>query len=261
MRDMKIAQLMTGTNLDLENRKRALQRREIGEAYKKNAQYHSKKNPMLEALENLLSGKTEKDLHAADQAKIGFEAPTSEQENSFGEQPEVKAEIKELELTEKEVGSSVTGPITHTEGPDGKRYIDGGEVLINTQEGSTPEETLKILEDVKAAVLVPTAPSPQDLRVATSATQPIQQTRTEIAKQLPTDEEADVDTNVEVPERFMNNFEQRDATQGTLLSDRELENLLYERTFKKASMKYSSHIEMVKNGYRSFDEPTFSKTA
>ena len=285
---MKIAQLMTGTNLDLENRKRALQRREIGEAYKKNAQYQSKKNPMLEVLENLLSGKTEKDLHAADQAKREFAAPASEQENSFVEeqkqkleQPEVKAEIKKLELTEKEVivheqahkavGGNITGPITytHTEGPDGKRYISGGEVSINTKEGSTPEETLKILEKVKAAALAPAEPSPQDLRVAASATAQIQQTRLEITKenvrQLQTDEEevepfAGVDTNVEVPERFMNNFEERDATQGTLFG-RELESLLYERTFKKASMKYANHIDMVKNGYRSFDEPTFSQTA
>ncbi len=107
---------------------------------------------MLEVLENLLSGKTEKDLHAADQAKREFGAPTSEQEKSFVEQqkleqPEVKAEIKELELTEKEVivheklykavGGSVTGPITytHTEGPDGNRYISGGEVSIKTKEG------------------------------------------------------------------------------------------------------------------------------
>ena len=52
MGNMKIAQLMTGTNLDLENRKRALQRREVGDAYKKNAQYQSKENPMLEVLEN-----------------------------------------------------------------------------------------------------------------------------------------------------------------------------------------------------------------
>ena len=289
MGNMKIAQLMTGTNLDLENRKRALQRREVGDAYKKNAQYQSKKNPMLEVLENLLSGKTEKDLHAADQAKREFGAPTSEQENSFVEQqkqkleqPEVKAEIKELELTEKEVivheqahkavGGSVTGPITytHTEGPDGKRYINGGEVSIHMKEGATPEETLEILEKVKAAALAPAEPSPQDLRVAASATAQIQQTRAGIAKQnveqLQTDEEevepfAGVGTNVEVPERFMNNFEQRDATQGTLLFGRELESLLYERTFKQASMKYSSHIDMVKNGYRSFDEPTFSKTA
>lgn len=289
MKSMKIAQLMTGTNLDLENRKRALQRREMGDAYKKNAQYQSKKNPMLEALENLLSGKTEKDLHAADQAKRESGAPPSEQEKSFVEQqqqkleqPEVKAEINELKLTEKEViaheqahkavGGSVTGPVTytHTEGPDGKRYIAGGEVSINTKEGSTPEETLRILEKVKAAALAPAEPSAQDLRVAASATAQIQQTRAEITnqnvEQLLTDEEevepfAGVNTNVEVPERFMNNFEERDATQGTLLLGRDLERLLYERTFKKASMKYSSHIEMVKNGYRSFDEPTFSKIA
>lgn len=186
---MKIAQLMTGTNLDLENRRRALQRREMGDVYKKNAQYQAKKNPMLEVLENLLSGKTEKDLHAADQANREFGTSTNEQEKSFVEQqkqkleqPEEKAEIKELELTEKEViaheqahkavGGSVTGPITytHTEGPDGKRYINGGEVSINTKEGSTPEETLEILEKVKAAALAPAEPSPQDLRVATSAT-------------------------------------------------------------------------------------------
>lgn len=288
---MKIAQLMTGTNLDLENRRRAIQRREMGDVYKKNAQYQAKKNPMLEVLENLLSGKTEKDLHAADQANRGFGTSTNEQEKSFVEQqkqkleqPEVKAEIKELELTEKEiiaheqahkaVGGSVTGPITytHTEGPDGKSYINGGEVSINTKEGSAPEETLEILEKVKAAALAPAEPSPQDLRVAASATAQIQQTLAEITKQnveqLQTDEEevepfANVDTNVEVPVpvRFMNNFEQRDATQGTLLLGRELESLLYERTFKKASMKYSSHIDMVKNGYRSLDEPSFSKTA
>ena len=283
---MKIAQLMTGTNLDLENRKRALQRREMGDAYKKNAQYQSKKNPMLEVLENLLSGKTEKDLHAADQVKREFVESASEQDKSFVEQqkekleqPEVNAEIKQLELTEQEVmiheqahkavGGSVTGAITytHTEGPDGKRYINGGEVSINTKEGSTPEETLEILEKVKAAALAPAEPSPQDLRVAASATAQIQQTRAEIAKQhveqLQTAEEpfAGVDTNVEVPARFMNNFEERDATQSTLLSGRELESLLYERTFKKASMKYASHIDMVRNSYRSFDEPTFSKTA
>ena len=44
---MKIAQLMTGTNLDLENRKRALQRREVGDAYKKNAQYQSDRKSVV----------------------------------------------------------------------------------------------------------------------------------------------------------------------------------------------------------------------
>lgn len=262
---MKIAQLVIGTNQNLENRKRVLQRREAGDAYKKNAQYQAKKNPMLEVLENLLSGKTEKDLHAAEQAKREFGTTTSEQGKS--DQLEVKAEIKELELSEKEVvvheqaHKAVGGHVT---GPDDKRYINGGEVSIHVKEESRPEETLKILEKVKATALAPANPSPQDLRVAASATAQIQQTRAEMTKQNVEEEIApfaDVDTNVEVPERFMNNFEQRDATQGTLLSGRELESLLYERIFKKASTKYSHHIDMVKNGYRSFDEPTFSKTA
>ncbi|WP_431028976.1 putative metalloprotease CJM1_0395 family protein [Lysinibacillus sp. LZ02] len=243
---MKIAQLMTGTSFDLEQRKRAIQRREMGDAYKKNAQYQSPKNEMLEVLENLLSGKTEKELHAADQAKREFEAPASDEQ--------------QLERTaHQSMDGRVTGPITYTDGSDNKRYIDDGEVSISMQ-----EETLTILEKVKAAALAPDEPSPQDLRVAASATAQIEQTRAAIAS--PSDEEetepfAGVDTSVEIPARFMNHFEERDASQGTLLTGRELESLLYNRTFKKASMNYSSHIAMVKNGYRSLNEPTFSQTA
>ena len=234
---MKIAQLMTGTNQHLENRKRALQRREAGDAYKKNAQYQEKKNPMLEVLENLLSGRTEKELHAADQAKREFGTPISKQD-----QPE---------MTEKEV---IVQEQVHKE--------VGGEVSVHVKEGTTPGETLEILEKVKAAALAPANPSPQDLRVAASATTQIQQTRAEMTKQEEDVEPfAGVDTNIEVPKRFMNNFEERDATQGTLLLGHELERLLYERTFQKASRNYSHHIDMVKNGYRPFGEPTFSQIA
>ena len=70
-----------------------------------------------------------------------------------------------------------------------------------------------------------------------------------------------MDTNVDIPQRFLNDFAERDASQGTKVFARDLESMLYERTFKKASQKYTNHIEMVKNGYRSVDEPTFSQTA
>ncbi|MFF5994019.1 putative metalloprotease CJM1_0395 family protein [Lysinibacillus sp. KU-BSD001] len=248
---MKIAQLMTGTSFDLEQRKRAIQRREMGDAYKKNAQYQSPKNEMLEVLENLLSGKTEKELHAADQAAREFEASASNEQ---------KLERTETEgMAHQSMDHRVTGPITYTDGSEYKPYIDGGEVPISMQ-----EETLTILEKVRAAALAPAEPSPQDLRVAASATAQIEQTRAAIAR--PFDEEetepfADVDTSVEIPARFMHPFDERDASQGTLLTGRELDSLLYNRTFKKASMNYSNHIAMVKNGYRSLNEPTFSQTA
>ena len=191
----------------------------------------------------------------------------------------MKTEVRKLELTEQEViaheqahksvGGDVTGPIssTYTTGPDDKRYINGGEVSINASEGSTPEETIQILEKVRAAALAPAQPSPQDLRVASSAASQIQQTRMEISRGEYTeslDEEVNpyehIDTSVEVPERFLNNFEERDASNATLFGQ-ELENLLFQRTFNKAAQKYSSHVAMVKNGYRSFDEPIFSRTA
>lgn len=287
---MKIAQLMTTTSADFESRKRAIQRKEMGDVYKRNAQYQSPKNPMLEVLENLLSGKADKELHAADQAQrelegYGKEANADQKPELVKmkeeklEQPEVKAEVRKLETTEQEViaheqahkavGGDVTGPIsyTYTTGPDEKRYIDGGEVAIHASEGSTPEETIKILEKVRAAALAPAEPSPQDLRVAASATSQIQQalgeiSRSDYAESLEEEENPflNVDTSVEVPDRFLNNFDERDATEETVFGQ-ELESLLFQRTFNKATAKYSSHIAMVKNGYRPVDEPIFSQTA
>ncbi|MBD8032691.1 hypothetical protein [Solibacillus merdavium] len=64
---MKISSLVHGSNLALEERKRLLQRKEASEIYKKHAKYtDTSKNPLLEALEHLLSGKTEKELHDVD---------------------------------------------------------------------------------------------------------------------------------------------------------------------------------------------------
>ncbi|PYF03977.1 hypothetical protein [Ureibacillus chungkukjangi] len=52
---------------NFEERKRAIQRKEANDAYKKNAIYtQDKKNPMLKILEDLLSGKTEKELFKND---------------------------------------------------------------------------------------------------------------------------------------------------------------------------------------------------
>ena len=292
--DLRIAQLMYKTTADFENRKRVLQRKETTDAYRKTAQYQSPKNPMLEALENLLSGKTEKELHHADEAlrksdsgalHDGNESSKPLVENRMTRQeklrqPEVKQEIRQLEMTEQEVikheqahksvGGSLTGPVsyTYTDGPDDRRYIYGGEVPINVKEGSTLEETLKILKRVHEAALASSDPSSQDLRVAASAVSQMQQVRGEIAteryEELNKDDEqepyADLDFAFEVPNRFLNDFANRDANENTLFGQ-ELERYLFERTFTKATAKYSQHIAMVKNGYRSFDEPSFSRTA
>ena len=68
-------------------------------------------------------------------------------------------------------------------GPDGRRYAVGGEVSIDISEASTPEETIRKAQQVKAAALAPAEPSGQDLRVATEATQITLEARSEISRE------------------------------------------------------------------------------
>ena len=68
-------------------------------------------------------------------------------------------------------GSVVSGGASYTyqKGPDGKMYAIGGEVPIHVTKGSNPKETLAIARQLRAAALAPSDPSPQDLKVAASA--------------------------------------------------------------------------------------------
>ncbi len=76
------------------------------------------------------------------------------------------------EMAHKAVGGRYAGTphYTYTRGPDGKYYITGGEVPIDTSEERDPEATIRKMEIVRAAALAPADPSPQDIRVAQIAT-------------------------------------------------------------------------------------------
>lgn len=274
---MKISSLLHGFNPDFEERKRTVQRKTVGDAYKKHAKYtDASKNPMLQALENLLSGKTEKDLHKADEvARKGSPQSAIELKEQQREKPEVKKEINQLKQTESEViahenahkaaGAGVTGGIsyTHITSPDDQRYITGGEVSIQMPSASESDSTISLLEKVRQAALAPAEPSSQDLRVAASASAQIQQVRAEENGEVVEEEElapfAEEDFAYEVPTRFQSDFA-RDPQERTVFG-KELENLLFQRTYNKAVEKYSSHINMVKLGYNPFIEPTFSQSA
>ena len=84
----------------------------------------------------------------------------------------IEKKVVAHEMAHKSVGGELAGPVhyKYAIGPDGKRYIVGGEVPIKIKEGKTPEETLKIAQKIKAAALAPANPSPQDLKVAAQAT-------------------------------------------------------------------------------------------
>lgn len=73
---------------------------------------------------------------------------------------------------------------TYTKGPDGVMYAVAGEVPIQIETGSTPQETMSNMQDVIATALAPADPSPQDLSIASKARVLMMKAQQEYAKEL-----------------------------------------------------------------------------
>lgn len=251
---MKISSLLYSSSPILEERKRSIQRKEVGDVYKKHAKYADvSKNPMLQAFENLLSGKTEKDLHEADAATPkDSQLQLSVEANG---QPEVKSEMEQLKKAVNEVAMQEKS----MEAIAGENSVA---IFTNPNE---QEDTIALLEKVRQAALAPVQPSPQDLRVAASATAQIKQVQAQQNSETIEVSEEDLPPYAEenltfvIPERFEKDFA-RNPEQQTIFGQ-PLEKILFQRTFHQAATKYNAHISMVKNGYRPEHEPTFSKIA
>jgi hypothetical protein len=85
----------------------------------------------------------------------------------------------------------------YQQGPDGKSYAVGGEVHIDTSEGSSPEQTIQKMQAIRRAALAPASPSGQDRAVAAAASAAETQARAELAQEKtegtdPTDPQAAV---------------------------------------------------------------------
>lgn len=121
--------------------------------------------------------------------KQGAQDRQQEQQEKQGtaEVEQLKARDQEVRVHEQahaSTGGQYAGApqYEYTTGPDNKRYVTDGEVSIDVSEEKTPEETLKKMEQVRAAALAPTEPSSQDLKVAAEASQKATEARSEIAK-------------------------------------------------------------------------------
>lgn len=108
---------------------------------------------------------------------------------------EDKQEIEDLKARDQEVrtheqahaatGGQYAGSpqYEYTTGPDKKRYVTGGEVSIDISEEQSAEQTLRKMQQVRAAALAPAQPSSQDLKVAAEAAQKAFDARNDIAKE------------------------------------------------------------------------------
>lgn len=252
---MKISSLIEHERISPSNRKKVLQRKEAGDAYRKNALYFQpKKNPILQELENLLLG--QKDLDLYEQQKEQSQEVTPHQQAIFQEMEQTKKNVLAHEQANKMVSSEGDESISSSQLSDDEDVV-----------GINPENTLRILEQVRNAALTPAQPSTQDLRIAASANAQIQQIQAQLQGQefnqnVITDNEPayfNEVIEVKVPERFskeliLNPF--ADTIFGKSYGE-----AFKALTFKHASEKYATHIQMAKNGYRLGNEATFSMIA
>ncbi|KOS59773.1 hypothetical protein FJQ98_02695 [Lysinibacillus agricola] len=238
------------------NRKKILQRKQAGDAYRKNAQYFlPKKNPVLLELENLLLGHTDQELYE------------QQKEESKEVTPQQQAIIQDLQQTKKNV-------LAHEQmqKPDALEttsylQLEHLDEEVPTVVDANAKETLQILEQVRNAALEPAQPSPQDLRVAASANAQIQHMQLQLNGQevdpseLDDSEPAFVREGIEVkvPERFSKELKM-DPFADTIFGKR-YEEAYKARTFKYASEKYATHIQMADDGYRQGNDSMFSMIA
>ncbi|MFT6988884.1 MAG: hypothetical protein ACJASL_000850 [Paraglaciecola sp.] len=121
------------------------------------------------------------------------------------------AEVRAHEQAHASLGGQYASSpqYTYERGPDGRRYAVGGEVSIDISEASTPEETIRKAQQVKAAALAPAEPSFQDLRVATEATQIALEARSEISREKA--EKAQDAYNQAIPDAQQSNDEEQNS--------------------------------------------------
>jgi len=112
---------------------------------------------------------------------------TDEEKNKVEELKKIDREVRSHEAAHKSAGGSlVTGgaSYTYTNGPDGMKYVTGGEVQIDiSYDLDDPQGTIDKMRQVRRAALAPSDPSAQDRSVAAKASQIESRARVELTKQ------------------------------------------------------------------------------
>lgn len=243
MNHMKLSSLIEQERISsYYNRKKILQRKQAGEAYRKSALYFpSKKNPLLLELENLLLGHTDQELY--EQQKGESKEVT----------PQQQAIIQDMQQTKNVLTHEQMQHYSPVE-----RVNEEAPIV----DAANTKETLQILERVRHTALGSAQPSLQDVRIATSANAQIQHMQAQLNDQEVDDSEPAFvreDIEVKVPERFSKELK-LDPFVDTIFGKSYVE-AYKARTYKHASEKYATHIQMAKDGYRPRNDSMISMIA
>ena len=267
---MRIATFARGNEANLEKRKLQLARREMDQAYKKNAKYaDATNNPMLLMLESLLSGKTEKELHENDLADKQYEVLEEQlQQDEKLQLEKLKQDMRNGLSTEHGLGNyeqshmvvdkDVSALTMHTSGANDLDYIKNDKIVNQ----NLPVNSLSSTDNVSKFINHSLS---QDLRVVASAAAQVQVGQGELTDKASDGDEIDripyenISFEVNIPKQFLTHVE-RNAEAETVFG-KDLEKLILNRAYNKAKAVYTNHIGMVNNGYRLYNEPLFTRTA
>ncbi|NCC95694.1 MAG: hypothetical protein EOM02_02530 [Synergistales bacterium] len=122
-------------------------------------------------------------VQAYDTFKKSRKKSTSE-DNAIEDLRRTDQEVRAHEAAHQMAGGPFTGMATYeyVKGPDGKNYAVAGKVPITVPTGGTPEETIRMMEVVKASAMAPGDPSGKDLSVAAEANDNASRAKQEIAR-------------------------------------------------------------------------------
>jgi len=152
---------------------------------------HNQSNSSKEAKEAQAS-EQEENTNNKQQADRQLQAQMKEEQQIVSQLKTRDAEVRAHEMAHKTVGGKYAGGIQYeyTKGPDGNKYVVGGEVPISISELNDPEMTAQKMQQVREAALAPVEPSAQDRSVAAKATQIEMKAYADIAKMERVEEQA-----------------------------------------------------------------------
>ena len=91
-------------------------------------------------------------------------------------------EVRDHEQLHQAIGGAAVGSASYVyqRGPDGRFYAVGGRVNVSIPAGTTPEDALRMLQQVRLAAISPANPSPQDLATTAQVIGAIRRAQTRI---------------------------------------------------------------------------------
>lgn len=219
---------MSNVVSDFEERKRAMQRKDAGDAYRKQAEYFHPKVPSLSELEDLLLGNKEKEP----------------------ETPEVSAAVREFQQLESANGKA-----------QNMHEIKGPSTSVQTIGGHTLERKIELLEKVRSSALASAEPTPQDLRVAANATSKIQQVQSQITLNQEANRQIELEAKKQTEdEAAVFNRSVPSDFQSPKMFKEDLGNIQKKRLKEQAIAKYSYQVHLKRYGFAD-QQPSFFRIA